>query len=68
MKRLATDRRKYNIIVQNSIKYLLPAVIMLQIKAFILSKYQEWQTTGYTLQRTQHREEFSRETQCNKLA
>lgn len=39
-----------------------------QIKAFILSKYQEWQTTGYTLQQTEHREEFSRETQCNKLA
>lgn len=37
------------------------------IKAFILDKYREWQAQGFTRQDVQHREEFSRETQCQQL-
>ena len=37
------------------------------IKAFIQEKYNEWKQNGFTRQATQHREEFSRETQCRKL-
>ena len=40
---------------------------MEEIKAFIEEKKQEWQQKGFTRQQTQHREEFSRETQCRKL-
>ena len=38
-----------------------------QIKSFIAERYNEWQQNGFTRQATQHREEFSRETQCRKL-
>lgn len=38
-----------------------------QIKAFILAKYNEWQTQGFTRQDVQHREEFAREAQCHIL-
>lgn len=38
-----------------------------QIKVFVLEKYQEWLQQGFTRQATQHREVFSRETQCEHL-
>ena len=38
-----------------------------QIKAFIVEKYQEWQTNGFTRQVTQHREQFSRAYQNHLL-
>ena len=37
------------------------------IKAFILDKYREWQTKGFTRQATQHREQFSRCYQTKQL-
>lgn len=37
------------------------------IKAFIQEKYNEWKQNGFTRQTTQHREEFSRETQCRQI-
>lgn len=37
------------------------------IKAFIQEKYNEWKQNGFTRQSTQHREEFSRETQCHQI-
>ena len=40
---------------------------MEEIKAFIKEKKQEWQQKGFTRQRTQNREEFSRETQCRQM-
>lgn len=36
------------------------------IKAFILDKYNEWKAQGFTRQDVKHREEFSRETQCQQ--
>ena len=38
-----------------------------EIKAFILTHYEEWKKNGFTRQATQHREEFSREAQCKKM-
>lgn len=38
-----------------------------QIKAFILAQYYEWQQNGFTRQAIQHREEFSREAQCQQM-
>ena len=35
-----------------------------QIKAFLLDKQNEWKAKGFTRQDVQHREQFSRETQC----
>ncbi|MBO7456285.1 MAG: glycosyltransferase [Paludibacteraceae bacterium] len=40
---------------------------MEEIRAFIAEKQQEWQQKGFTRQQTQHREEFSRETQCQQM-
>lgn len=38
-----------------------------QIRAFLLRYYQFWQQQGYTMHPTVHREEFSREAQCEHL-
>lgn len=35
-----------------------------KIQAFIDEQYKEWKAKGYTRQQTMHREQFSRETQC----
>lgn len=40
---------------------------MKEIKDFILNKYQEWLSNGFTIQNISHREDFSRETQCRLL-
>lgn len=37
------------------------------IKTFIADKYHEWQREGFTRQAVQHKEHFSRETQCAQL-
>lgn len=37
------------------------------IKTFIREKYHEWQEKSFTRQNTIHREEFSRQAQCNKM-
>lgn len=34
---------------------------------FIEEKYREWKSRGYTRQETAHREDFSRETQCQRF-
>lgn len=34
------------------------------VQAFIAEKYHEWQLKGFTRQAVQHKEQFSRETQC----
>ena len=38
-----------------------------QIKAFITDKYNEWKENGYTRQKTQHRDTFSRQEQTQLL-
>ena len=38
-----------------------------QIKTFIQNKYDEWKQNGYTCQQAKHREDFSREVQCEHL-
>ena len=37
------------------------------IKAFITEIYNEWKQNGFTRQHPLHREQFSRETQCEQL-
>ena len=37
------------------------------IKQFITERYHEWQQNGFTRQATQHREEFTREAQCEQM-
>jgi len=37
------------------------------IRSFISDRYREWQDNGFTAQPMLHREQFSRETQCNQL-
>ena len=37
------------------------------IKAFILQHYRAWEQNGFTRQQTQHREQFSREAQCEQM-
>ena len=37
------------------------------IRSFISDRYREWQDNGFTAQPVLHREQFSRETQCNQL-
>ena len=37
------------------------------IMAFIEEKYTEWKANGFTRQKTAHREQFSRETQCQRF-
>ena len=39
-----------------------------EIKAFILDKYHEWQTCGFTRQKVQNKELFSRKTQSEQIA
>lgn len=38
-----------------------------QIARFITARYHEWQQHGYTHQQTQHRDEFTRSYQCERL-
>lgn len=38
-----------------------------QIKQFILDQYKAWQQNGFTRQATQHREQFTRAHQCERI-
>lgn len=38
-----------------------------QIKSFIADRFREWQEKGFTRQQTTHREQFSRENQCEQI-
>lgn len=37
------------------------------IKSFILDRYHEWQSNGFTRQAVRHRDEFAREQQCKQI-
>ena len=38
-----------------------------QIRSFIADRFHEWQQQGFTRQNTMHRDQFSREAQCEQL-